>query len=157
MTSLSYPRGLLPITRPSQFDQPMFVQRGDPKSILRIDRWSGITEEILSKATLTLPEVQSALLSRSDLITPHTILLGHSLENDLLALKIRHPLVVDTALLFPHAKGRPSKPSLRWLTGKWLGREIQNRGAAGHDSAEDAMACLELLKRKCSEGSLPHG
>lgn len=116
------------------------------------DRWSGITAEILSKATLTLAEVQEAFLTRPDLITPHTILLGHSLENDLSSMKIRHPLVIDTALLFPHAKGRPSKPSLKFLSGKWLAREIQNKGGEGHDSEEDARACLDLLKRKCIEG-----
>jgi RNA exonuclease 1 len=67
-------------------------------------------------------------------------------------MKIRHPLVIDTAILFPHAKGRPSKPSLKFLTGKWLGREIQNKGGEGHDSEEDARACLDLLRRKCIEG-----
>jgi RNA exonuclease 1 len=117
-----------------------------------IYRWSGITEEMLSKATMTLAELQEAFLTRSDLMTPHTILLGHSLENDLLALKLRHPLIIDTSVLYPHARGRPSKASLKWLTGKWLSREIQNKGALGHDSEEDARACLDLLKAKCTQG-----
>jgi len=65
-------------------------------------RWSGITPEALSKAVLTLAEVQTFLLA--NLITPRTILLGHSLESDLKALKLRHPWCIDTAVLFKHPK-----------------------------------------------------
>jgi len=83
---------------------------------------------------------------------PTPILLGHSLESDLKALKICHPLCIDTALIYHHPRGRPLKPGLAWLTKKWCGREIQTRGEGGHDPEEDARACLDLLKKKMENG-----
>lgn len=80
------------------------------------------------------------------------ILLGHSLESDLHALKIAHPYCIDTALLYHHPRGRPLKPGLAWLTKKYCGREIQNRGESGHDPEEDALACVELFQKKMFGG-----
>lgn len=85
--------------------------------------------------------------------TPTPVLLGHSLESDLKALKICHPRCIDTAVIFHHPRGRPLKPGLAWLTKKWCGREIQNRGEGGHDPEEDARACLDLLKKKIANGT----
>ena len=93
--------------------------------------------------------VQAKLLT---LVTSQTILLGHSLEQDLRALKLAHPRCIDTALLYHHPRGRPMKPGLAWLTKKWCGREIQTRGEGGHDPEEDARACLDLLKKKMANG-----
>ncbi|ORY25328.1 hypothetical protein BCR39DRAFT_544313 [Naematelia encephala] len=115
-------------------------------------QWSGITPEKLATATHTLSSIQHALLSsESPIITPHTILLGHSLECDLGALRIRHPLCIDTALIFRHPRGAPWKPGLKWLAQKWLDREIQ-ASDGGHDSEEDARACVDLLKLKFANG-----
>lgn len=61
-------------------------------------RYSGITPQLLSNVTTTLPIVQKEL---SEMIHSETILAGHSLENDLIALKVVHTKVMDTALLFP--------------------------------------------------------
>ena len=45
------------------------------------------------------------------------------------------------------------KSSLKWLAQKYLSREIRNRqGQVGHDSVEDALACLDLVKQKCEKG-----
>jgi RNA exonuclease 1 len=87
------------------------------------------------------------------LITPSTILLGHSLESDLNALKLSHARCIDTALIFHHPRGRPLKPGLAWLTRKWLGRIIQDRGPGGHNPEEDARACMDLLKAKIKNGA----
>ncbi|CAD6570359.1 MAG: hypothetical protein TREMPRED_005740 [Tremellales sp. Tagirdzhanova-0007] len=115
-------------------------------------QWSGITPSKLSSATHTLSTIQYALTrGPSPLITPHTILLGHSLECDLGAIRLRHPLCIDTALLYTHARGPPYKPGLKWLVQRWLGREIQGKNT-GHDSEEDARACVELLKMKMANG-----
>ncbi|KAJ9102386.1 hypothetical protein QFC21_002786 [Naganishia friedmannii] len=115
-----------------------------------LTQWSGITAEKLAKATLKLSDVQAYFLTH--LLTPTTILLGHSLESDLNALKIRHPLCIDTALLYRHPRGQPYKPGLKWLVKQWLGREIQTAGAGGHDSEEDARACVDLLRMKLIQG-----
>ena len=79
-------------------------------------------------------------------------MVGHSLESDLRALQLSHPRCIDTALIFHHPRGRPLKPGLAWLTRKWLGRTIQDRGPGGHDPEEDARACVDLLKAKIKNG-----
>lgn len=85
------------------------------------------------------------------LVYRETILVGHSLENDLLALKIRHDLVIDTAVLYRHPRGRSYKTALRVLTRRFLSREIQDSGN-GHDSVEDARATMELALLKITHG-----
>ncbi|KAL0957077.1 hypothetical protein HGRIS_003174 [Hohenbuehelia grisea] len=132
-----------------------------------LTKWSGITAESLESTTTTLTQVQAHLLrllsppapnpfalepSQPMPVPPTPILLGHSLESDLKALKLCHPYCIDTALLYHHPRGRPLKPGLAWLTRKWCGREIQNRGEGGHDPEEDARACLDLLKKKVEMG-----
>ncbi|KAI5116896.1 hypothetical protein M0805_004164 [Coniferiporia weirii] len=121
-----------------------------------LTQWSGITEEMLRPVTTPLASARLALVSiltASRARTGRTpILLGHSLENDLRALRLAHPRIADTALLFHHPRGRPRKPGLAWLTQKWCGREIQHRPGGGHDPREDALACAELLRRKIAGG-----
>lgn len=78
-------------------------------------------------------------------------MIGHSLENDLLALKISHRLVIDTAVLYRHSRGGTYKLSLRVLTQKYLDREIQ-QSSNGHDSIEDAKATMELALLKVRHG-----
>ncbi len=85
------------------------------------------------------------------LVYKDTILVGHSLENDLLALKISHSLVIDTAVLYKHPRGASYKTALRVLAGKFLSREIQQSGN-GHDSIEDARATMELALLKIRNG-----
>ncbi|CAI4063069.1 Rnh70p SKDI_07G5240 [Saccharomyces kudriavzevii IFO 1802] len=112
-----------------------------------LTRYSGITEEKLAtSAKKTLSEVQQDLLgiiSRSD------ILIGHSLQNDLKVTKLKHPKIVDTAIIYHHKAGDPFKPSLKYLSETFLNKSIQN---GEHDSVEDARACLELTKLKILNG-----
>ena len=114
--------------------------------------FSGITAEALEPVTTTLADVQAHLRT---LVSPSTILLGHSLESDLRALQFSHPRCIDTALIFHHPRGRPLKPGLAWLTRKWLNRTIQDRGPGGHNPEEDARACVDLLKAKVKNGTCP--
>ncbi|GJQ80911.1 hypothetical protein Trydic_g4728 [Trypoxylus dichotomus] len=106
-------------------------------------RFSGITAKDMqrSRKLKTLKEVQSDLMG---FISAQTVLIGHGLENDLRALKILHPTVIDTAVAFPHYNGLPYRRSLKSLISCFLKREIQT-GANGHDSYEDAKACMELM------------
>lgn len=111
-----------------------------------------MTEEKLDSATATLATVQRDLVTGPrPLFTPNTILLGHSLECDLTALKIRHPLCIDTAIIFKHPRGPPYKPGLKWLAQRWMHREIQS-SSKGHDPEEDAQTCVDLLKLKMANG-----
>lgn len=85
------------------------------------------------------------------MVYKETILVGHSLENDLLALKISHDLVIDTAILYKHPRGASYKTALRVLARRFLSREIQQSGN-GHDSIEDARATMELALLKIRFG-----
>ncbi|KAI6037556.1 hypothetical protein EDC04DRAFT_3141981 [Pisolithus marmoratus] len=119
-----------------------------------LTRWSGMTEAHLATATTTLSDVQAYLLTiLSPPGGPTSILVGHSLESDLKALRLCHPLCIDTALVYHHPRGRPLKPGLAWLAKKWCHREIQTRGEGGHDPEEDASACVDLLRLKVQNGA----
>ncbi|XP_069487021.1 RNA exonuclease 1 homolog [Ambystoma mexicanum] len=110
-------------------------------------RFSGVTEDDLKNVTTTIRDVQAIMLN---LFSADTILIGHSLESDLFALKLIHNNVVDTAIVFPHRLGLPHKRALRNLMADYLRRIIQD-DVGGHDSREDAAACMELLIWKIKE------
>ncbi|OQD70363.1 hypothetical protein PENDEC_c024G03254 [Penicillium decumbens] len=110
--------------------------------------FSGMTEERLRNVTTTIGDIQKRL---KELITPRTVLIGHSLNSDLTALRLTHPFIVDTTIIYPHPRGPPLKCGLKWLSQKYLGREIQ-KGTGGHSSIEDARAVLDLVKLKCEKG-----
>lgn len=106
-------------------------------------RFSGVTAKDMQKkrSLKTLKEVQNDLMG---FINAETILIGHGLENDLRALRILHPTVIDTAVSFPHQNGLPYRRSLKSLISYFLKREIQT-GSNGHNSFEDARACMDLM------------
>uniref|UniRef100_A0A2K6BBL5 RNA exonuclease 1 homolog n=1 Tax=Macaca nemestrina TaxID=9545 RepID=A0A2K6BBL5_MACNE len=110
-------------------------------------RFSGVTEADLADTSVTLRDVQAVLLS---MFSADTILIGHSLESDLLALKLIHSTVVDTSVLFPHRLGLPYKRSLRNLMADYL-RQIIQDNVDGHSSSEDAGACMHLVIWKVRE------
>lgn len=109
--------------------------------------FSGVTEADLVNTKVRLCDVQAVLLS---LFSTETILIGHSLESDLLALKFIHGTVVDTSVLFPHHRGLPYKRSLRGLISQYLSQMIQTH-SGGHSSIEDARACMQLVTWKLQE------
>lgn len=112
-----------------------------------LTKYSGITPEAMSNAQCSLRRAQKYVRR---IVDHNTILVGHGLENDLKALRLAHPYCVDTSLLYDHHRGPPYKPSLRFLARNYLKRHIQDRNEAhiGHDSAEDAVATLDLFKLK---------
>ncbi|XP_033973498.1 uncharacterized protein zgc:152968 isoform X6 [Trematomus bernacchii] len=110
-------------------------------------RFSGISEEDLKGNHTSLREVQETLLS---FISTDTILIGHGLETDHYALKLLHGTVVDTSVVFPHRLGPPHKLTLNKLTADYLRRIIQE-SVCGHDTADDAAACMELMLWRVKE------
>ncbi|KAI5481748.1 RNA exonuclease 1 [Pseudohyphozyma bogoriensis] len=112
-------------------------------------RFSGVKEEDLGKAVLDCAGVREALGRFMD---EKTIIVGHGLENDLKALRLVHPTIIDTAILFPHSRGPPFRNALRNLTRDYLGQFIQDSGAAaGHSAVVDSRAALELVRYKMKQ------
>ena len=109
-------------------------------------RWSGVDARSLRDVKTTLTQAQAALLL---LVSAEDLLIGHSLDNDLRALKVVHLKCADTSLLYVCPRGPGFRRSLRDLTCEYLERDIQ-QGA--HDSAEDARAALDLFHLKLSRG-----
>lgn len=75
-----------------------------------------------------------------------TVIVGHGLWNDLLALKIKHSKLIDTTFLYQKTDGTHDK--LETLSILLLSRSIQSDG---HCSIKDANACLELLCLRVGE------
>lgn len=117
-------------------------------------KYSGITEELLNGVTTTLADVQQKM---KQLIPEDAILVGQSLENDFHSLKLFHPYVIDTALLFTN--NSKCKPKLRALAQHLLKSSIQTSDK-GHSSIEDALTCMRLVQLKLKKGCItmmPYG
>lgn len=113
-----------------------------------VTAYSGITEVILRDVKTTLADVIKHV---NNILPTQAIFVGHSLENDLRALKLYHDKVIDTATIFSSGKGGSFKPGLRFLAMKFLKAKIQD-SANGHDPSEDAMTCMRLVKLKVKKG-----
>ena len=112
-------------------------------------KYSGVDEAMLNDAVMTLENVQEKL---KDLLPAKCILIGHSLECDFKVMKLCHPYVIDTSLLFtPNATPR-CKMSLKNVTKKILDLDIQCSND-GHNPTEDAIACMQLVKKKLEKGT----
>ncbi|MXQ89803.1 hypothetical protein E5288_WYG020526 [Bos mutus] len=108
-------------------------------------RFSGVAEDDLKNMKTSVRDVQAILLN---LFSADTILIGHSFEHSLYALKLIHTSVVDTTVLFPHPLGLPHRRSLKGLVADYLQRVIQDEG---HSSSENATACMELVLWKVND------
>eukprot|EP00892_Ulva_mutabilis_P007171 jgi/Ulvmu1/4826/UM020_0111.1 len=109
-------------------------------------QFSGITAAMLKGVTTRRRDVVQQVQA---LLTPETLLVGHSLENDLRALRMLHGRILDTVHLYPHPKGLPARCALRNLASKFLKRTIQS---GSHDSIDDARAAMELAQLKIRNG-----
>ncbi|XP_015273634.1 PREDICTED: RNA exonuclease 1 homolog [Gekko japonicus] len=125
------------------------VVKPDNEVIDYNNRFSGVTAEDMENTGTSIRDVQAVLLN---LFSADSILIGYGLESDLFALKFFHSNVVDTSVVFPHRLGFPHKRALRNLIADYLRRIIQD-DVGGHDSSEDATACMELMLWKVREDS----
>ncbi|XP_027153163.1 small RNA degrading nuclease 3-like isoform X4 [Coffea eugenioides] len=67
---------------------------------------TGIAAKDLDGATCSLSDIQKSM---KKLLSHGTILVGHSLNNDLRALKLDHARVIDTSYIFKHGDGPSSR------------------------------------------------
>ncbi|KAE9555778.1 hypothetical protein FO519_000992 [Halicephalobus sp. NKZ332] len=107
-------------------------------------RFSGLKPEDVNGAKLDLAGAQGRFF---EIVNRDSILIGHSLESDLKAMRIVHKNVIDTSVLYPHKQGPPFKRALKNLSSEVLMKIIQE-DVTGHDSAEDAQITLELVLHK---------
>uniref|UniRef100_A0A1I7SXJ0 Exonuclease domain-containing protein n=1 Tax=Caenorhabditis tropicalis TaxID=1561998 RepID=A0A1I7SXJ0_9PELO len=105
--------------------------------------FSGVTEKDMEGAI----SLEACRLQLFQLINSETLLVGHSLESDLKALRIVHHNVIDTSVLFAlrnMQNGSIRKFSLQTLAWQHLTKIVQH-DKSGHSSVEDGLTCLELL------------
>lgn len=112
-----------------------------------LTRYSGITKSLLCNVTKRLEDVQKDL---RELLPSDAILIGQSLNADLHALKMMHPYIIDTSLIFNFTGERTRKPKLKTLAREFLNEDIQS-GKNGHCSVEDSKTTMKLVQLKLSK------
>ncbi|CXJ01863.1 exoribonuclease, putative [Plasmodium berghei] len=108
--------------------------------------YSGINENTLKNVHTKLTDVQKEL---KNILNNKSILVGHSLENDLHALKIKHDYIIDTSVIYSNNNYNFLKPSLFNLSKKHLNITMEREN--GHNSIDDARISMFLALKKISE------
>lgn len=114
--------------------------------------YSGITASKLKDVKTTLTDVQEDIIK---ILSPDSILIGQSLNCDLDALKLFHPYIIDTSVIFNLNGNKGYKSKLKLLAKNFLNMNIQC-GNLGHDSIEDSRATMLLVQLKLCK-SLTYG
>ncbi|XP_027078310.1 small RNA degrading nuclease 1-like isoform X1 [Coffea eugenioides] len=110
---------------------------------------TGIAAKDLDGATCSLSDIQKSM---KKLLSHGTILVGHSLNNDLRALKLDHARVIDTSYIFKHGDGPSSRRlSLSNLCKSILGYELR-KGQNPHNCLDDACAAMKLVLANIERG-----
>ncbi|KAK9163825.1 hypothetical protein Syun_004727 [Stephania yunnanensis] len=110
---------------------------------------TGICAKDLKGVTCSLPDVQKLMKHH---LSHGAILVGHSLNNDLQALKFDHARVIDTCFIFNSVCGPiRRRPSLNDLCKAVLGYEVRKEGAP-HNCVDDARAAMKLVLAKLKNG-----
>lgn len=73
---------------------------------------------MIEHVTTDLNDVQKRL---KELLPADAILCGQSLNNDLHSLKMFHPYIIDTSIIYNLVGNREVKPSLKRLSAQFLG------------------------------------
>ena len=83
-----------------------------------LTQYSGITKECLDNCTVTIKDVQKKI---QEILPSDAILVGHSLNFDLHAMKMIHPYVIDTSCIYSLSGSRIHKARLKQLSAIFLG------------------------------------
>mmetsp|Transcript_20719 Transcript_20719/g.43629 ORF Transcript_20719/g.43629 Transcript_20719/m.43629 type:complete len:609 (+) Transcript_20719:31-1857(+) len=106
---------------------------------------NGISEKDLENVQFTLSHAQTFMAA---LCSEQTVVVGHAVHNDLLALRMVHHCVADTAMLFTHVDPNDGTPSLKNLAHGVLKQEMPDV----HDSVNDARTALECARHYVAKG-----
>ncbi|XP_057545276.1 small RNA degrading nuclease 1 [Amaranthus tricolor] len=110
---------------------------------------TGVSAEDLDGVTCSLADIQTKV---KKIISRGSILVGHSLSNDLKALKIDHARVIDTSYVFKLGHDSTKrKPSLNDLCKFVLDYELRKKGDP-HNCVDDACAAMKLVLAKIKHG-----
>ncbi|GMT10645.1 hypothetical protein PFISCL1PPCAC_1942 [Pristionchus fissidentatus] len=112
-----------------------------------LTKYSGITPALLDPVTVTLKDVQNALRA---CLPPDAILVGHSLEFDMRALRMAHPYCLDIGSLYNISGNSKKRTGLKTLSSIFLDADIQDE--SGHCSVVDAVMTMRLLEMKIERG-----
>ncbi|KNA20837.1 hypothetical protein SOVF_048390 [Spinacia oleracea] len=111
---------------------------------------TGVSAKDLDGITCSLADIQKKL---KKLLSQGAILVGHSLSNDLKALKVDHPRVIDTSFVFKLGdESTNRRPSLNNLCKFVLGYELRKKDSP-HNCVDDACAAMKLVLAKMKPGS----
>ena len=78
-------------------------------------------------------------------IDADTVLIGHSLDNDLSVLRMLHLQVVDSQILAQECAKVKRQYSLKILCSELVDKKIQTSGKRGHEPLEDCMGTREAV------------
>lgn len=112
-----------------------------------LTEYSGVTADDLRDVVTRVSDVRQLVKS---VLPADAILVGQSLEQDLRKLRLTHPYVIDTSVIFNLSGTRQVKASLKFLAKRFLSMDIQS--GYGHCSREDAIAALRLVQLKLEKG-----
>lgn len=110
-------------------------------------RINGIKKEHLDNVQFTLRHAQAFMLA---LCSNETVIIGHAIHNDLVALKMEHHTNVDSAFLYTVKDEERATPSLKDLAMSVMKKEMPDT----HDSVNDARTSLLCMEYYIQNGGV---
>eukprot|EP00798_Chlamydomonas_sp_ICE-L_P011490 gene11490-34206_t len=112
---------------------------------------TGLQEKDFEGITLTRGEARK-IVKKLVSEVPNTILVGHALYHDLIAMRLDFTPVIDTSLIFEYKDLPACTPGLSGLVKALLGAEMRQSADGFHDAEEDALMTMRLVVYELERG-----